>query len=279
MNLPTDYYQSFDKNYEEYIKAYKFKAFEVEKKFLNNSEEYHLDKFLNNKFILLSTIYPSVMFCPTVEIISKLKADYNLSDQVLDWFIQIEKIDAEFEKIKAKGIAINKMAFLQMLFFHMIIKFNHYLLLFFEYAGKEGNNGIESAINSSKGYLKRSEYHKKKGSAKKSDFDKNMDKYYGNVAKLFNGDGDGNQVIKNGIEAIKGKTQYNIIKPMVEVCFQYEDQDQVSQINFLDAVYDLFRIVLQDTYLPNEIEFNERFNHLPESYRRWRTQRLRRYIL
>lgn len=279
MNQDYEWDETHEIEYREFLAGLASKAKEVETKFLNNDENYIPKNFLNSELILICEIFRDLMFYPTTQIIEKLTTEFGLHYSLFDWFIPIERIDAEFDTMIKKGLYVDKLMLISIVYHHLIIKFHYHLCRFYESIEEEPKVHLEDGIKFIRDYLKRNTYQEKNPKSKKSGFDQKMEKYYGNVAKLFFKEGDGKEILKYGSEGLRGKTD-NIIKPAVKIW--YDQITGISQTDFLDISYDFFKIILQDVYLPDKETFdklNSRKRLAEDDYRRWRTQKLRRIIL
>lgn len=282
MNLPENF-KLINFDYEDYLKEEILNAKELEAKFLRNDPYFSLDNYLNKEYIQLTEIFNSFMFFRSDAIIAKLKKEHKLPDYVLCWFISIKDLNREFKRMERNGIYVQRKLILFLVRIHLIIKFSHALMKFYELKHRKANAklkgqasndlaGVKDLLN----FQERMNYQKQVKGAKKKDIDEVQTKYYKAVSKLFRGDGDVDNLVKMTIEAAKGKTAKTIIKPMFEDSFYYDKNMKQNQV--FRSVFGFFKIILQDSGLLTKEEYNER-NYQEPDYNIYMASRMKKILL
>ena len=81
------------------------------------------------------------------------------------------------------------------------------------------------------------------------------------------------------IDIAKGKTEKTYLKLLLEDCFDYKGIEKSSKAKFLNAVYDLFRLIVNDYNFPATVK---EFKNVPGLYNkkfaRFRALKLKKFI-
>ncbi|HTB51785.1 MAG TPA: hypothetical protein VK718_03345 [Ferruginibacter sp.] len=253
----------------------RMKAQEIIEKILSNEEK---GKQSNERAVLVLFIWPfyeSLILFRNEELIIRLK-EFQFTDAVLRWFVSIDEINQQFDLIIQKGIKIDKVFALNCIKDYLKGKFVNDTMYWVSGIYKDGKTPVNLLTKTAILVNDR-----KKNSARNPKTTSNpMDSYIGEAMNKFDQYAQSQNEFNIGfIELIKGKTEKLHLKILLENCFDYHGMKKPSKTKFLNAVYDLFRIVINDYNLPTtENEFKNISGFYNNKIERFKAIKLKKII-
>lgn len=266
MSLTPNEYEAIDQEYLATLKKNSELAF---KEFLSYNLKTFKGKIKEDQIVDIIWWHRRLMFVNEPALNKKLEL-MGLGNTELKWFVSLEAILDELNNIDKKGIKFFYSPILDLIKTYLIFKFSNQMLMWGKVTATRDNVPMTKLSK----LLHDIDYRRKAGDGDLQSA-KTFEKVLPNTLNEYMHSN--NFPIDQFIKISKGRTEYIYLDPVVRECFNYKII-RLSQTKYLSALYDLFKLIMQDHHFESYEEFiaqplaDNKFNT-------FRAKKIRKYIL
>jgi len=264
--IPSSYAETHKNTYQEQLDYIRERSAEVWNGLLNVDISNKIKAPKEDLVYFILALHEYLMFSKSPELENKLK-QFGLKPIQSRWFISLDELIEQFDRVESYGIKVNKLIVILYVNLHLKFKFCDEI----QYWANQ--NVVKDDVRKTNFsiYLKNLKTRRNAFNGKSPQRIKNLGEL--EINERINwaiDESDGLLNLDMIIDFFKGKTDRNMIRPMIDTAFEY-DKSKLSQRKFRIIIYDLLQLFMQDKLLDyrnaKEIKKNKDPNAKDKIYR------------